>query len=511
MLHVAICLLLAAAAPCNGKKVLLIPFNTPSHLLQLGGCGDGIVKAGHQATMVVHAGQMVPPSIIKSGIKVITYRTDDKVFPMETAEVQLRSVNISRTGSMYQMMKDLLNKLAPEVKKLVHNEELISKLKKEKFDFAVVDGSQFSSPFFVIPYRLGIPWASVTPYMPLFPMSIGLQTPLLLPVPILPFSETSTFLQRFLTVLAARVMAYSLNGIYDDEEFKRTCETPFTSLNDLMLKTTLWLVDQNDLVDVPKPSMPNAFFIGGLSVSPSRPLPVEFKTYADDAKEGLIVMTFGGTLGYLPRDYVDRIILGIEKVKYRVIWRQKTKPSVKVPSNLKIVDWMPQNDLLGHPNTRLFITHCGSNGQHEAVYHGVPMLGLPVLGDQRYNAQRFTTKGYGRYLDITSFKTQELADAINDVISDPRYKKMIQKVSRIFKSRQMLPRETAAYWVDHIMEHGADHMISYTDQLSWYQILLLDVIAAFIVIFGILSCVIVMIIKSICNRCCRRKEKVKRQ
>ena len=27
--------------------------------------------------------------------------------------------------------------------------------------------------------------------------------------------------------------------------------------------------------------------------------------------------------------------------------------------------WVPQNDLLGHPSTRAFLTHCGSNGMYE--------------------------------------------------------------------------------------------------------------------------------------------------
>ncbi len=54
---------------------------------------------------------------------------------------------------------------------------------------------------------------------------------------------------------------------------------------------------------------------------------------------------------------------------------------------------------LGHPggaaygydqhakNTRLFITHAGNNGQLEALYHGVPMLAMPVAGDQNRNGQ----------------------------------------------------------------------------------------------------------------------------
>ena len=33
-------------------------------------------------------------------------------------------------------------------------------------------------------------------------------------------------------------------------------------------------------------------------------------------------------------------------------------------------------------NLRLFITHCGMHGVMEAIYHGVPMVGMPVFIDQ---------------------------------------------------------------------------------------------------------------------------------
>ena len=37
----------------------------------------------------------------------------------------------------------------------------------------------------------------------------------------------------------------------------------------------------------------------------------------------------------------------------------------KMPSNVKFISWLPQNDLLAHNKTKLFITHGGMYGKVE--------------------------------------------------------------------------------------------------------------------------------------------------
>ncbi len=46
---------------------------------------------------------------------------------------------------------------------------------------------------------------------------------------------------------------------------------------------------------------------------------------------------------------------------------------IKVGPNVKTFDWLPQNDLLGHPKIKAFVSHMGANGGYEAAYHGVPI------------------------------------------------------------------------------------------------------------------------------------------
>lgn len=77
-----------------------------------------------------------------------------------------------------------------------------------------------------------------------------------------------------------------------------------------------------------------------------------------------------------------------------------------------VEDWIPQNDVMGHPNTKLFITHGGTNGLYEAIFHAVPMLGLPLLVDQYDNMLRITDRGAGEKLDITALSSPEFKEKI---------------------------------------------------------------------------------------------------
>ena len=59
---------------------------------------------------------------------------------------------------------------------------------------------------------------------------------------------------------------------------------------------------------------------------------------------------------------------------------------------LQVVKWLPQNDVLGSPQTRAFMSHCGANSLYEAAFHGVPIIALPFFADQPGNADKAVAK-----------------------------------------------------------------------------------------------------------------------
>jgi len=76
---------------------------------------------------------------------------------------------------------------------------------------------------------------------------------------------------------------------------------------------------------------------------------------------------------------------------------------------------------LGHKKTRLFISHGGLLGLQEAAYCGVPVLGVPLYGDQRANMAALEARGTAKTLTYTAFNyPTRLNDAIQEILNNSK-------------------------------------------------------------------------------------------
>lgn len=87
--------------------------------------------------------------------------------------------------------------------------------------------------------------------------------------------------------------------------------------------------------------------------------------------------------------------------------------------NLK--DRCSQFGFAGHPNVRVFITHGGLMGTMEAVYSGVPMVAIPLFGDQFHNVKNYEDEGIAIKLDYASITKENVLSALKEVLNNPRY------------------------------------------------------------------------------------------
>lgn len=72
----------------------------------------------------------------------------------------------------------------------------------------------------------------------------------------------------------------------------------------------------------------------------------------------------------------------------------------------------------GHPKIKAFITHGGYNSLTEATYSGVPLIVLPLFGDQFANCKRVERLGFGVTLKKTDLTEAKVYQALQAVLNN---------------------------------------------------------------------------------------------
>ncbi len=382
------------------------------------------------------------------------------------------------------------------------DENLIKHLEKEHFDLALV----FAHPNFrcllILCQKLNIPYASfVSFYEPWLTRNPSLPSfaPFMFGRPYMP---TMTFMERLDNALSMlQWVAFTpITTLLDDFVLQYLAsDKDFMTMDELARKSVLWFIQSDIIFGYLGPSMPNEIYIGGITTEPAGSLPEQIQTFLDTSDNGVIVVSFGSHARLSPV-HNQVFMQTFLQLKENVIWRYPGSDKLAdIPDRIKLMDWMPQNDILGHPNVKLFITHCGLNGLFEALYHGVPLLGVPLFNDQPYNAKHITHHAFGKVVDLMTLNSDTLTEIIHDVVNNNTYLQNIRHASEIFRSPPMTPRERMVYWIEHVLEFGGEHLHSHALDIPWYQYMMLDLLAA------LLSAVIIAAVLLYCaaSCCCR--------
>lgn len=56
----------------------------------------------------------------------------------------------------------------------------------------------------------------------------------------------------------------------------------------------------------------------------------------------------------------------------------------------------------------------------EAIHYSVPLVVVPIFGDQQLNAKKLVSMGVAVRLDFESITSEEISDALDQVINDKR-------------------------------------------------------------------------------------------
>nr|KAG5713514.1 hypothetical protein BaRGS_025062 [Batillaria attramentaria] len=334
---------------------------------------------------------------------------------------------------------------------VLRNDSFLAVVRELDPDLIVIDNLAMLYMLAIIPYRLGKPFAFVGSSY--YPTALRVPfSPAVDPMQIVPMSNKMTFSERMMNTFLYVHFFFWNPSLKNDAVATYAPEMPYIPLDMLIAKAEIWLVEMDHILDYPRPSLPNVKLIGGTATGPVKPLPPEFRSFMDGATDGVVIVSFGSYVLDVPTEISDKLFKVFDLLPMKVVFR--TPLASPDPNKIMTSPWLPQNDLLGHPNTKVFVSHCGKNGQYEALHHAVPIVATPIFGDQPYNAVRVQVKGFAEIVDLRTVSAEELTATILKVAREPRYKAAIRKASRLFRQQFGVPMEEAARWLDHVMEYG---------------------------------------------------------
>lgn len=255
--------------------------------------------------------------------------------------------------------------------------------------------------------------------------------------------------------------------------------------------------------------------VGGMHIKKkTSPLPEDIQTFIDGAEHGVVYFSLGGNLkpSVMAVEKQQAIIKSLSKLKERIIWKWDDDTAKVDRSKFLVKNWFPQDDILAHPKVKLFVTHGGLLGGTEAIYYAKPLVVMPIFGDQKMNAVRTVSNGFGVRVDYSNLTEASFTWALNEVLSNPSYTLRVQELSKRFRDKPVHPVDLAKFNVEYVLRHkGAPFMQSSSTYLSFIEINNFDVFAIIAFVLGVTSYILFVILRKIGRLFTGgKKEKVKR-
>ncbi|XP_053608926.1 UDP-glucosyltransferase 2 [Plodia interpunctella] len=473
-----LCLPVLLAAACGSDILMVTMGGTKSHKMPFWELSRGLIRRGHNITLI----SAFPPDFHIQGLEEIApeglvsyvrgYMTFDLVGARMRGEEPLPVMDILRYG--YEACDAFLG-----------DYEMRSFLSSGRtFDLMILDGSYPECALGLV-HRLKLPFMYInTVGFYAMPFS-GSGSPA--PYSVTPFfgkayTDNMGIIDRALNAgwhIGTKLLHSVSIGILHSV-LKRHLGPQTPHSYDMAKNVSFILQNGHFSVSYPRPYLPNVAEVACIHCKEAKRLDPEIEEWISGAGDaGFVYVSMGSSVKTtkMPLSAHRMIVSALGRLPHRVLWKQDAEQNMTdIPSNVRLYKWLPQQDLLGHPKIKAFVTHGGLLSMYETVYHGVPIVTIPVFCDHDSNAAKAELDGYAKKLDLQHLTSDKLYRAIKEVINEPKYRKEVKYRQILLRDQKETPLERAVYWTEYVIRHkGAYHLQSPAKDLNFFQYYMLDV------------------------------------
>ncbi|KAL3075892.1 hypothetical protein niasHT_032095 [Heterodera trifolii] len=481
-----ICLLLTLIDHQNALRVLVSAPNLfHSHLHMHSAIADVLVEeGGHDVTLLVPIWDVVsgnPPPVEKTNwtraqrvIRHFPNDADAQTLRQGIAKMPFASNDIWTNDNdevFTERTLQLYTELSLTACSALHrSSQLFSTLSSSSapaFDVGIAEWFDFSS--LALFHRLGIPTTLITSALPLdsvLASYLGIPMPAYVPIinKASPEGTKMGIWRRFMNYIDKRrnTQLEQITNTVANSLFGEN----FPSPQELALRASFLLLNTNEMLDLARPTSNKIKHIGGFLLDSDYPKSAVAKSMAKDpsvpSSAPSVFVSFGSVAdpNKMPPQMLRAFLHTFASFpELNFVWRfptQKgTDDEARCPNGTLFGNKIPAN--VPHPNTRAFVSHCGLNSLNEAATAGVPLLCVPLFGDQNYNAAIVQHHQNGIVLLKKYLNKKRLQSALRELVADEkanRYLLNAKVISRKITRAPFRPREIVRKFVEYSAEFG---------------------------------------------------------
>ncbi|XP_026736017.1 UDP-glucuronosyltransferase 2B9-like [Trichoplusia ni] len=499
-LYLFTCYILFTQSNDAARILVVIPTPSISHQVVFRPVTQELAKRGHDVTVIT-----ADPAFPKGGAPVNLTEIDIHDISYSLWREHFMATSKGNKADLNDQMKVIVDLFLVIFEAQV-KDEAVQRLindKTQKFDLIIIEACV--KPALGFHHVFNAPIVLMSSLGGIFDnfQTIGAPThPLLYPMFLRQKLNNLTMWEKITELYNHYKLEFMLydNLLESDKLLRRLFGEDKPSLTEVYNHVEMLFLYENPVFVGPRPVPPTVVYMGGLHQNPQKELPKDLKSYLDSSKNGVVYVSFGTNVDptQLPADRIEVLVKTLSQMPYDVLWKWNGDELPGRTENIRISKWLPQSDLLRHPKIKVFVTQGGLQSTDEAITAGVPLIGVPMLGDQWFNVERYVYHKIGVRLDIDIMTEDNFRSALLEVINDDSYRQNVVKLRTLMRDQPQSPLDRTIWSLEHLLRHGnAKHLRSPTANISWWDYLELELVFTLLAgLFAAISLVLLAVYSS---------------